>query len=146
MPRLPARYTARTCRACHWQLLITCNWGESGWSAANAHTSTGPYTHKQAQTNAHVCTNTDKQTRIRLHGCVFCSTSLPHFWRKRKQTNKKNPNTRKALIRLWTMTRVVCKLGEIWVGTKMWQLAGKEPKIRCHIYSELWLGAVWQTI
>lgn len=49
MPQLPACYNALTCRACHWQLLITSCWGDSLWSTANTrntHTHKHTHTHK----------------------------------------------------------------------------------------------------
>lgn len=131
MPQLPACYNALTCRACHWQLLITSRWGDSLWSAANRHTHARAQGRLHTQTSlikcacvqTQMCTRKHKHTHryaYYTHRCVSHCASLPHV--RGSQGGEKN-NHLKALIRIWTVTRLVHKLGEIWVGITIWQPA-----------------------
>lgn len=133
MPQLPACYNALTCRACHWQLLITSRWGDSLWSAANTHTRTGPHTlaHTNKPNQMCLCANTNVHTQAQTHTDMHATHTRNHAQvcislhlvathaRKLREKN----NHLKALIRIWTVTRLVHKLGEIWVGITIWQPA-----------------------
>ncbi len=107
MPQLPACYNALTCRACHWQLLITSCRGESLWSTTHTNESTvlHTHTHTRSQTSLIKCAYAC-YTHTHAQVCIW----LPHV--RGSRGGKKN-NHLKALIRIWTVTRLVHKLGEI---------------------------------
>lgn len=119
MPQLPACYNALTCRACHWQLLITSRWGDSLWST-HAHAQ-GPL-HALAHTNKPNQNVQTERARANTHVYEVCISLQLVATHTRKAKGKKN-NHLKALIRIWTVTRLVHKLGEIWVGITIWQPA-----------------------
>lgn len=131
MPQLPACYNALTCRACHWQLLITSRWGDSLWSTANTHTQAHGRTHLCTQTSlikcacvqTQMCTRKPEHTHTHAtHTHTLVCISLHLVATQTRKLREKN-NHLKALIRIWTVTRLVHKLGEIWVGITIWQPA-----------------------
>lgn len=70
--------------------------------------------HTQAETEAHTC----------MHRFVSHCTLLPYIrGRVLGRSGRGGDNHLKALIRIWTVTRLVHKIGEIWVGITIWQLA-----------------------
>lgn len=168
MPQLPACYNALTCRACHWQLLITSRWGDSLWSAANlrtprvAHTHTHTYTLSLAHTNKPnqmcLCANTNVHTQAQCariciqrthtythaHRCVSHCTSLPHVRGKLREEKKKK--TPKSPHQDLDCDKTCAQIRWNLSGNNNMTAGSEAPNIKCHIYFQPWLRAVWQTI
>lgn len=82
------------------------------------------HTNKPNQ-NMLVCKGKHKHTHTDMHTTHTCTCkhrSVFHCYTYLEVKEGKNPHL-KTLIRIWTVTRLVHKLGEIWVGITIWQLA-----------------------
>ena len=88
----------------------------------HTHTHTRrPHTQTSLIKCAHASTNTHKP---RAQVCISLHLVATRARKLRGEGKKKiKKNRLKALIRTWTVTRLVHKLGEIWVGITIWQPA-----------------------
>ena len=148
MPQLPACYNALTCRACHWQLLITSRRGDSLWKK---HTHTHTHTHTRrphTQTSlikcAHASTNTHKpraQVCISLH---LVATRARKLRGEGKKNNKKEPP--KSPHQDLDCDKTCAQIRWNLSGNNNMTAGSEAPNIKCHFYFQPWLRAVWQTI
>lgn len=76
-------------------------------------------TNVHAHTQMHAYASPHTHAHTKLCRCVCHCASLPQVQESEGEKN----NHLKALIRIWTVTRLVHKLGEIWVGITIWQPA-----------------------
>lgn len=85
------------------------------------------HTNKPNQMCSCVNTNTHSPHKC-TRRCVYHWASLPHIGgregeKRARERDREREIHVKALIRIWTVTRLVHKLGEIWVGITIWQPA-----------------------
>ena len=147
MPQLPACYNALTCRACHWQLLITSRRGDSLWKK---HTHTHTHTHTEAaHTNKpnQMCTRKHKHTQATRTGvylvaprCHTCEEAKGGREKKNKKEPPKSPHQDLDCDK--TCAQIRWNLS----GNNNMTAGSEAPNIKCHFYFQPWLRAVWQTI